>query len=103
MPRKIQATRQRLAKYSPTIALLQLQEKRTAAAAALQSITNNFDHYLKTMLIAVPITAILLNAATVHEKTIKVVFDITFQARSAALAIMSLGCVFLLYCARAVC
>jgi hypothetical protein len=100
MPMKTETARHRSAKYLATATQSNLREKRTTAAtASLQTVTTTFDQYLKTMMIAVPITAILLNAATVQEKTVKI-FDITFQAQSAALAITSLSCVFLLYCAR---
>jgi len=100
MGRKVEAARHRLAKYSATVTNSQLREKRIAAAtASMLTVTNNFDHYLKTMMIAVPTTAILLHAVTVKEQTVKL-FDITFSVQSAALAITALGCVFLLYCAR---
>jgi hypothetical protein len=104
MPRKVEAAQNRLAMYSATVNRSQIREqqreKRIAAAtASLLTVTNNFDHYLKTMMIAVPITAILLHAVTVKDQTVKL-FDITFKLQSAALAITALACVFLLYSAR---
>jgi hypothetical protein len=105
MARKSEAAQHRSAKY-PSVALVsqlreQQREKRVAAAtASLQTVTNNFDHYLKTMMVAVPLAAILLHAVTVKDQTTVKFFDLTFKLQSAALVVTALGCVFLLYCAR---
>src|SRR5262245_9393272 len=100
MLKKSEAKRHRMAKYASVAVLSRLREKKTATAtSSLQTVTNNFDHYLKTMMIALPVTAILLHAATGKEETVKLV-DITFKLQSAALLITALGCVLVLYCAR---
>jgi hypothetical protein len=102
MQKKVEAPRLRL-KRNPAVSTRaysrQQEKEKTAAVASLQIVTNNFDHYLKTLMVAVPITAILLHAATVKDETVKL-FDLTFNRQSAALIITALGCIFLLYCAR---
>src|SRR5262249_33728246 len=52
------------------------------------------------MMVAVPLTAILLHAVTVKDQTTVKFFDLTFKLQTAALVVTALGCVFLLYCAR---